>query len=92
MGTESDLSLERIQVLVVDDDPDTLHMLTVMLTECRANVETATSAGEAISMLQSYQPDVLISDIAMPDEDGFSLISRIRGLKSEAARKVPAMR
>jgi PAS domain S-box-containing protein len=80
-------SLEGIRVLIVDDNRDTLNMLSAHLTDYKASVETATSAAEALEILQYYQPQVLVSDVAMPVEDGFSLISKIR--KSEEGGKEP---
>ena len=84
-------SLENTQVLLVDDDRDTLEVLTVMLTECGARVQTASTAAEAFEMLRLYRPDVLVSDLAMPGEDGYSLIRRIRSLESEESRQIPAI-
>jgi signal transduction histidine kinase/CheY-like chemotaxis protein len=84
-------SLEGIQVLIVDDEQDTLDMLEVLLTEYRAKVQTASSAAEALEVLEWYQPDVLVSDLAMPDEDGYSLIGKVRALSAEDKRQIPAV-
>jgi signal transduction histidine kinase/ActR/RegA family two-component response regulator len=84
-------SLDGVQVLIVDDEQDTLSMLAVMLTEYRAKVQTATSAAEAMEVLQWYKPDVLVSDLAMPEEDGYSLISKVRALSEENGRRIPAV-
>ena len=84
-------SLEGVEVLIVDDEQDTLNMLAVMLTEYRAKVQTASSAAEALEVLQWYKPDVLVSDVAMPDEDGYSLIGRVRALAEEDGRRIPAV-
>jgi signal transduction histidine kinase/ActR/RegA family two-component response regulator len=78
-------SLEGLRVLAVDDDKDTLGMLAVVLAEYKATVQTASSAKEALDMLEWYAPDVLISDVAIPGEDGYSLINRIR--EREAQRR-----
>jgi CheY-like chemotaxis protein len=78
-------------VLVVDDEPDTLGMLEVLLSEYRAKVRTASSAAEALEVLRWCEPDVLVSDLAMPGEDGYSLISKVRALASESGRQVPAV-
>src|SRR6185503_14241413 len=64
--------LADVRVLVVDDDPDTLQILSVMLAETKASVQVASSVGEALQVLEWYTPDVLVSDLAMPDEDGYS--------------------
>lgn len=84
-------SLEGIQVLLVDDDKDTLQMLTVMLTEYGAEVQTASSVAEALETLEWYYPNVLVSDLAMPDEDGYSLINKVRMLDERNGGDIPAI-
>jgi CheY-like chemotaxis protein len=84
-------SLDNVQVLLVDDDPDTLQILTVSLGECKANVQTASSVAEALEMLQWFKPDVLVSDLAMPGEDGYSLIGKLRALEANNGRQTPAV-
>lgn len=84
-------SLDGVQVLLVDDDRDNLQILTVMLTERRATVQAAASAAEALKMLEWYRPDVLVSDLAMPGEDGYSLIGRVRALEAKTGRQIPAV-
>jgi signal transduction histidine kinase/ActR/RegA family two-component response regulator len=79
------------RVLVVDDDADTLQMLRVMLSERKAEVQAATSADEAMEILKWYQPHVLVLDLAMPGEDGYSLIERIRRDEEAVWRRVPAV-
>ena len=85
------ISLEGIRVLLVDDDRDTLQMLCVMLAECGAEVQAASCAADALELLQWYEPDVLVSDLAMPVEDGYSLISRVREFEAGGPRRVPAV-
>jgi signal transduction histidine kinase/CheY-like chemotaxis protein len=82
--------LEGLRVLLVDDDQDTLQMLSAMLAECKAQVQAASSAAEALEALEWFQPDVLVSDLAMPCEDGYSLITKIRNLES-GGRQIPAL-
>jgi PAS domain S-box-containing protein len=84
-------SLEGVQVLVVDDDRDTLEMITAVLTEYGATVQGAASAAEAMDILRCYKPDVLVSDLAMPDEDGYSLIKRVRAADAERDKPIPAV-
>ena len=84
-------SLADVRVLLVDDDQDTLQVLSVMLADSGAKVETADSAQAAIEVLQWFRPDVLVSDLAMPKEDGYSLIKRIRSLESEWEEPLPAV-
>jgi CheY-like chemotaxis protein len=75
-GTHS--QLDGVQVLLVDDDPDTLQVVAALLNESRAEVQTASSAAEALEVLQRYKADVLVLDLAMPHEDGYSLLRKIR--------------
>lgn len=84
-------SLDRTRVLVVEDDSDTREALTEMLTLAGADVRSAASAQHAISTLEEFAPELLVCDIAMPEEDGYSLIRRIRALGSERGGDVPAL-
>jgi signal transduction histidine kinase len=79
------LTLEGIAVLVVDDDEDTRHVLASQLERHHATVLTAASSSEAFEVLQREHVDVLLSDIAMPGEDGFSLVRRIRASTTSVA-------
>ncbi|HEY6119839.1 MAG TPA: response regulator, partial [Pyrinomonadaceae bacterium] len=88
---DSERALVGLRVLLVDDDQDTLDLLTAALTQCEAQVTAVSSATEAIDALKLQQPDVLISDIAMPGRDGYELIREIRSSKLEAERSVPAV-
>ena len=83
--------LDDIRVLLVDDDPDTLQILSVMLEESKATVQVAASTREALEVLEWYRPDVLVSDLAMPDEDGFSLIEKIRQIENGKGPHIPAV-
>ena len=82
-------SLEGLRVLLVDDDQDTLQIISVLLTDLRAKVQAASTAAEAIAMLEWYKPDVMVSDLAMPGEDGYSLIAKVRAM--EYGKLVPAV-
>src|SRR5262245_27589431 len=84
-------SLEGLRVLVVDDDQDTLTMLAETLSSHEADVQSASSAAEALEILQWYEPDVLVSDLAMPDEDGYALIAKVRALEMEGCKPVHAV-
>ena len=84
-------SLAGIQVLLVDDDSDTLQILRLVLTEFNAKVQTASSVVEALEMLQWCQPDVLVSDLAMPEEDGYSLIGKLKARESNGHRPIPTV-
>jgi PAS domain S-box-containing protein len=82
--------LTGVHVLVVDDDVDACDLLSVVLQGWGAHVTTATSAAEAFALFGKERPDVVVSDIGMPDEDGYSLIRRLRATEPED-RRVPAI-
>ena len=84
-------SLEEVKVLLVDDDPDTLQILSMMLGESKAVVQTAASVAEALETLEWYQPHVLVSDLAMPDQDGYSLIGKLRAREIKTGTQTPAV-
>jgi PAS domain S-box-containing protein len=83
-------NLGGVRVLVVDDEPDARSLVERLLEDCAATVTTACSASEALAHVVREAPDVLLSDIGMPTEDGYSLMRRIRNLSGEASR-VPAI-
>ncbi len=83
--------LDGLKILVVDDEPDTREMLKAGLGQCGAEVAVAASAAEALESIGESAPDLLISDIGMPDEDGYELMRRIRRLPAEAGGRVPAI-
>ncbi len=84
-------SLDGLLILVVDDEEDTRQLLVQTLTSYGATVETASSAAEAFQAFVEKHPDFLVSDIGMPDEDGYSLIRKIRALAEARYRNVPAV-
>jgi signal transduction histidine kinase/ActR/RegA family two-component response regulator len=84
-------SLSGLRVLLVDDDKDTLAMLAAVLDQHHAAVQTASSAAEALEAVRWYKPDALVSDLAMPDEDGFTLIEKLRSLAPEEGGLTPAV-
>jgi signal transduction histidine kinase/CheY-like chemotaxis protein len=83
-------SLQGLKVLVVDDEVDTRELISEVLKDCGAEVITSRSAAEALVALEQDKPDILISDLGMPDEDGYSLISKIRALPAERGGQIPA--
>jgi len=83
--------LSGLNVLIVDDDSDTLTLMATALTRRQANVTAVSSAGEAIEEITRKRPDVLVSDIAMPDEDGYGLIRKIRSLEKGVSENIPAV-
>ncbi|MDQ1522857.1 MAG: hypothetical protein QOE47_781, partial [Pyrinomonadaceae bacterium] len=85
------LSLAGVRVLLVEDDEDSLNTLAAILTGYQATVQTAACAADALDALNWYKPDVLISDLAMPREDGYSLISKLRAREAETGEQTPAI-
>jgi PAS domain S-box-containing protein len=83
-------SLADITVLVVDDDPDARSIIQHVLERCGARVRTASSAPEGLRVIQEWRPDVLLADVEMPIEDGYSLISKVRALPPAAGGDTPA--
>lgn len=83
--------LDGIRVLVVDDEPGTNEAVQALLTSCGAVVKIAGSAAEALQVLDGWKPDVLLSDIAMPGEDGYSLIRKVRERDAAGGGKIPAV-
>jgi CheY-like chemotaxis protein len=80
-----------ITVLVVDDDPDARDVLARILRDGCASVITASSAVEALEILKKSKPALLVSDIGMPDEDGYDLIRKVRALAANDGGRVPAV-
>jgi PAS domain S-box-containing protein len=83
--------LGGLKVLVVDDDPDARESVSLALAQCGARTAAVGSAREAYLMLGEFRPDVLVSDIDMPDEDGCSFIRRVRSLNQHGLADVPAV-
>lgn len=83
-------SLAGLRVLIVDDEADTRDFLATALEQFGASVTVAASASEAFSLFQQNPPDVLLSDIGMPEEDGYALIRKIRALPIAAGSQTPA--
>ncbi|MBW4591910.1 MAG: response regulator [Brasilonema angustatum HA4187-MV1] len=82
--------LNGLQVLVVDDDVDNLDLIKFILEEYKTEVIVATSVTEGLQVMTWFNPDILISDIAMPNCDGYSLIRSVRNL-SEHVKHIPAI-
>ena len=83
--------LDGLRVLVVDDDPDALELASAILGRAGASVRICVSAPDALDMLQQWRPDVLVSDIEMPGEDGYSLIRKVRALDARQGGRTPAI-
>ena len=82
--------LDGVKVLVVDDEPDSRELLMTILTNCGSDVRCSDSAATAMLEFNQWNPDLLVSDIGMPNEDGYSLIRRVRQLASHHAQ-IPAV-
>ncbi len=83
--------LEGLRIVIVDDDADARDLLSTVLTQRNAQVFAADCAAEAFELLRRERPDVLISDIAMPEEDGYMLIGRVRALSADDGGRTPAV-
>jgi PAS domain S-box-containing protein len=83
--------LDGLRLLVVDDEEDALALVTEVLVAHGADVHSVASAREALERVASLRPDVIVSDIGMPGEDGYSLIRKIRALPAERGGRTPAV-
>jgi PAS domain S-box-containing protein len=83
--------LDGLRILVVDDDQDSLDLASAILSGAGAVVTTSRSAAEALELVRHGRPDVLISDIEMPGEDGYALIRKVRGLDRSSGGATPAV-
>jgi signal transduction histidine kinase len=76
-------SLEGLRVVIVDDEQDALQLLSTVLESCGASVRAAGNAADALELVRTFRPEVLVSDIGMPREDGYALIQKVRALSPE---------
>lgn len=83
--------LAGVKVLVVDDQTDTRDLIRRVLEDCAAAVFTAATVDDALALVEMHKPDVLVSDIGMPDADGFELLKRVRALGPHRGGKIPAI-
>ncbi|MBI1736200.1 MAG: CHASE domain-containing protein [Candidatus Rokubacteria bacterium] len=84
-------ALHGTRILVVDDEPDALEMVAAILGHAGAELRTAPSVAAALGILDDWRPDLVLSDIEMPGDDGYTLIQRIRERPSEKDARVPAI-
>ncbi len=84
-------SVRGVRVVVVDDDRDGLQLAATILINSGADVRPCASAAAAFEMVKAFRPEVLISDIEMPGEDGYALIRRVRALDDAALARIPAI-
>jgi CheY-like chemotaxis protein len=83
--------LTGVRVLIVDDEPDARDLLKRILSEFEAEVETVSSASEALPLVERVHPDVLVSDIGMPEVDGYEFIRAVRLLSADDGGQTPAL-
>jgi len=88
---KANYELSGIRVLIVDDDIDTCEMLAVALSLLGAEAQASNSVQEAFVSMADWEPDILLTDINMPGEDGYSLISKLRSLTPEQGANIPAI-
>jgi len=79
-----------LRVLLVDDEPEARKVFSTVIERTGAEVKACETASEALQTLEDWRPDVIMSDIAMPDEDGYSLIGKVRSLPREKGGATPA--
>jgi len=84
-------SIDGVHVLVVDDEPDSAEAVAVILKQAGALVAKASSAATALELVSTFKPDVLLSDIAMPEEDGYFLIQQLRSNSDRDIQSLPAI-
>jgi signal transduction histidine kinase/CheY-like chemotaxis protein len=86
-----ELSLEGLKVLVIDDEADARDLVASVLIDAGGQVLTASSVDDALALVKSARPDVIVSDIGMPDRDGYELIRAVRGLRAAEGGRTPAI-
>lgn len=84
------LPLDGLQVLVVDSDPDSRYLLKLIFEEYGVETIAATSADEALEILKQVKPDLLISEIRLPKENGYSLMHKVQALEMQGQIQIPA--
>ena len=83
--------LEGMRILVVDDEADSRDLVSAILTRCGGKVKSCKTAAEALKTFRAWKPDILVSDIGMPVEDGYTLIQKLRKQRLKLAREIPAI-
>jgi PAS domain S-box-containing protein len=91
VGHPALLELSGVRVLVVDDHPEGINALGAILERAGAAVARAGSSQEAVAVLQMFRPHVVVSDLALPGEDGYALLGRMRALPAERGGNIPAL-
>ncbi len=86
-----ELDLAGLKIVVVDDEADARHLIEQVLSDCRAEVHIATSAAEGLALIETLRPDLLLSDIGMPECDGYRFIEQVRRLGADRGGATPAI-
>jgi CheY-like chemotaxis protein len=85
------VGLDGIRVLVVDDEADARELVAYLLETCGMHVQAAGAVSEALAKLEGFTPNVIVSDIGMPNQDGYMLIRAIRALSDPTQKDIPAI-
>jgi CheY-like chemotaxis protein len=91
VGAAASPTFPGLKVLVVDDDQDTCESVGAILRRAGAEVRTCLSASQALAAMDAWVPDLLVSDVAMPGEDGYTLLRKVRARGTEAGGRMPAV-
>jgi len=83
--------LDGVRILVVDDEPDTNEVLQELFASCGAEVRVAASTRQALEILDRWRPTLIVSDIGMPEQDGYALIRQVREREPERGGETPAV-
>lgn len=89
--TQAEVSLASLRVLVVDDEQDAGELVSLVITDAGAEVHTAASAQEGLALLKRQRVDVIVSDIGMPERDGYELLRDVRRLANDRGGRTPAI-
>lgn len=90
MNPEEEI-LSGLRILVVDDNADNRDLIEFLLKQCDAEVVTVSLATEALKILAEFKPDILITDISMPEKDGYWLINQIRIQETDLGKTIPVI-
>ena len=91
VSLDEEVDLAGIKALIIDDEPDARGLIKWVLANSKADVIMAASAAEGLELLQNQRPDIVISDIGMPERDGYHFIREVRSLPSSNGGKTPAI-